>query len=201
MQESWRKDGDKLTFIACLPPLLEDVTTCIEIVGGKEDTEERMIGDVNLFLFENEVNSGGIEHIEFTEGDAEKNEFEVVGELEIMIAQAELQGHGYGTAVLTAFLWYITTNLSKIISEYALSLAVKSIGTTSLKYLRVKIDAENERSIKLFERVGFRKISEIPNYFGELELRWDVTEFMVEKGGATPKMVDYRLGSILPSEE
>jgi hypothetical protein len=195
MQQSWRKDGDKLTFIACLPPLMEDVTTCVEIVGGKDDKKERMIGDVNLFLSGNEEGGGGIERIEGSEGVAGEEGFKVVGELEIMIAQAELRGYGYGRAALTAFLWYITTNLSEILSEYASSMVVEPRGPAVLKYLCVKIDAENDRSIKLFERVGFKKISDTPNYFGEVELRWDVTEFKMGKGEEASKIVVYRLGA------
>lgn len=46
MQQSWRNDHDKLTFIACLP-LSEEVK---EVVAGEHDAPQKMIGDVNLFL-------------------------------------------------------------------------------------------------------------------------------------------------------
>lgn len=46
MQQSWRNDHDKLTFIACLP-ITDNVK---EVVGGGHDGPERMVGDVNLFL-------------------------------------------------------------------------------------------------------------------------------------------------------
>jgi hypothetical protein len=46
MQQSWRNDHDKLTFIACLP-LSDDAE---KVVGGEYDSPDRMIGDVNLFL-------------------------------------------------------------------------------------------------------------------------------------------------------
>jgi hypothetical protein len=40
---------------------------------------------------------------------------------------------------------------------------------------------DNLACIALFESVGFRKVSEEPDYFHSLELRWDVTfERMVE---------------------
>ena len=45
-----------------------------------------------------------------------------------------------------------------------------------LKYLRVKIDKDNVRSLKLFEGVGFVGTSAEPNYFGEVELRTPVVE-------------------------
>lgn len=46
MQQSWRNDHDKLTFIACLPIS----GSAEEVVAGEHDKTERMIGDVNLFL-------------------------------------------------------------------------------------------------------------------------------------------------------
>jgi hypothetical protein len=46
MQQSWRLDHDKLTFIACIPSADE----AEKVVSGREDAPNRMIGDVNLFL-------------------------------------------------------------------------------------------------------------------------------------------------------
>ena len=46
MQQSWRNDHDKLTFIACLPVPGDDK----EVLAGAHDSPDRMIGDVNLFL-------------------------------------------------------------------------------------------------------------------------------------------------------
>jgi RimJ/RimL family protein N-acetyltransferase len=192
MQQSWRLDGDKLTFIACL--LAPSHPKEVEVVGGKDDADENMIGDVNLFLFEDDEDDEDIESVE-------KNAkgVNVIGELEIMIARTDLQGNGYGTAVLSSFTWYILSELSPILSEFTASLPAKPTGTPSLKYLRVKIDAENERSIKLFEKVGFMKVSEKPNYFGELELRLDVSRWEGTK--VEQKIAVYRLNSNAASEE
>jgi RimJ/RimL family protein N-acetyltransferase len=41
-----------------------------------------------------------------------------------------------------------------------------------LAYVRVKINQRNQRSIALFESVGFKMVGDGPNYFGEVELRW-----------------------------
>ena len=46
MQQSWRNDHDKLTFIACLP-ISGDGR---EVLSKEPDAQDRMIGDVNLFL-------------------------------------------------------------------------------------------------------------------------------------------------------
>ena len=126
--------------------------------GAHEATDgpERMIGDVNLFV--NEVDDEGVE------GNC-------LGEVEIMVARTEMQGQGVGTAILLAFLWYILTHLDAIVEEYAQSLGEKGKVMT---HLRVKIDAENKRSIRLFEKAGFKKTTQEPNYFNELELRYAI---------------------------
>ena len=160
MQKSWRLDHDKLTFIATLPPsaLQNSVKNGEVAVSSIRNEIDRMLGDVNLFLVEDGEDQAA-------EGSS------IVGEVEIMIARDDLQGKGYGKAVLQAFLWYIVQNQERILREYVEGAQLKS--GLGLRFLRVKIDVNNARSIKLFEGVGFRKISEKPNYFNELELRWD----------------------------
>ena len=168
MQKSWREDADKLTFIACLPPSRSSSAKDHEdpaIDGGNDDADDKMIGDVNLFLSEATDN----EDTNARSGSA------VVGELEIMVARKEMQNLGLGTSILLAFLWYIFTHLDSIMLEYAGSIPLSTTGPPTLRCLRVKIDASNERSIRLFERVGFKKFSPTPNYFNELELRFDVS--------------------------
>jgi RimJ/RimL family protein N-acetyltransferase len=176
MQRSWRNDGDKLTFIACLPITISEGRNKEGngnvVQGGIDDADEKMIGDVNLFLSEDD------------EDDDEK----VIGELEIMIASPSARGKGLGKATLLTFLWYITTNIFSILSEYTTS------KNTTLKYLRVKISASNEISIKLFERVGFTKTSPTPNYFGEVELRLSISDVVsLFKDIQEPSIALYRL--------
>lgn len=161
MQKCWREDGDKLTFIACLPKRLEVEDDEGVVQGGIDDSDDRMIGDVNFFLSEDDEDEAGDDQSHANEKEGNK----VIGEIEIMIATPEARGKGYGKAILLTFLWYIITNTSAILLEYSKK------GNASLKFLRVKIDAENGKSINLFEKVGFTKISPKPNYFNEVELR------------------------------
>ncbi|KAF2499663.1 hypothetical protein BU16DRAFT_524122 [Lophium mytilinum] len=173
MQRSWRLDHDKLTFIVCTAPTLRPQV----VTPTEHDAPDRMLGDVNLFLCEADDDEDDDAEESLKEEDAVK-ERSIIGEIEIMIARKELQGSGYGKAVLLAFLAYIVSNIPAIVGEYSKGHGTEGgKGTGSgldLRYLRVKIDGENARSIRLFESVGFKKVSETVNYFGELELRWDL---------------------------
>src|ERR1700712_3102252 len=97
MQRSWRTDKDKLTFIVCLPGRLLDGMT--EVVAMKDDYPRVMVGDVNLFLFEDDATEDH-EH----PGSTTRN---VIGEVEIMIAQSSSRGKGVGYLVLSMFLQYV----------------------------------------------------------------------------------------------
>jgi hypothetical protein len=57
--------------------------------------------------------------------------------------------------------------LPEILAEYRQKEAVERM---SLLQLKVKIGSKNEKSIRLFESIGFIKVEEGANYFGEFEL-------------------------------
>ena len=84
-----------------------------------------------------------------------------------MIAPTSHRRHGYGRATILTFLHYIQTHLPSILSEYK---SKEGVERMSLLQLKVKIGSKNEKSIKLFESIGFIKVVEGPNYFGEFEL-------------------------------
>lgn len=147
MQKSWRNDHDKLTFIACLPA---PEVTGQQIIAGVSDSPDRMIGDVNLFLTPADEDSEGC-----------------IGELELMIAPKAARRNGYGRATILTFLHYIQQHLDEILAEYMKN---QEVDKMSLLQLKVKIGSMNEKSIKLFESIGFIKVEEGPNYFGEIEL-------------------------------
>ncbi|EPE32296.1 Acyl-CoA N-acyltransferases (Nat) [Glarea lozoyensis ATCC 20868] len=183
MQKSWRVDRDKLTFIICLPlttiPSLTpistaDETTTGQVRSGEVDTPERMVGDVNMFL-----------------SDDDENDERVLGELEIMIAEKEMRGKGFARSALVTFIHFIRTHVSDILLEYSTP-SSPTITTSSNPIpatipprnkltLHAKISQENTASLALFESFGFCKTREEVSYFGE----WDVRLEGFGEGGVS----------------
>ncbi|KAM5470059.1 hypothetical protein MauCBS54593_003942 [Microsporum audouinii] len=186
MQQSWRQDADKLTFITCQP--VSSLATCSDDQGASgpvqdnnsyqvkpkgDDALEKMIGDVNMFL--------KLEENDTVDGESSDVPKEVVvGEVELMIAEKHLQRKGFGRASLVCFLKYVIDHMEQILAEFqghAASTQVAELATIAasgkkqLEYLVVRIAAKNERSIALFKSLGFDTVSDGPNVFGELELR------------------------------
>jgi RimJ/RimL family protein N-acetyltransferase len=100
---------------------------CTFIILDK--SSHKMVGDVNLFLNQDEDSSA---------------------EIEVMIAEEEFRGKGYGKKALRMMMSY----------------AISDLG---IHHFVAKISLKNEPSRKLFEKLGFElvKISEI---FQEAEL-------------------------------
>lgn len=152
MCRRWREDSDKLTFVICLPIQREQTSIKAEV----DDAPQRMVGDINLFLFTPDSDSDG--------GEAEGG---VVGEIELMIARVELRRKGLGRVALLAFLKYVLEKWRAIGDQY-----LGKGSEIELQFLRVKVSETNVGSFRLFESVGFEKIGECANYFGEIEMRW-----------------------------
>lgn len=159
MQQKWRLDADKLTFITCFPPA-RTVPTDGCILLSHDDAPDRMVGDVNLFLFEEDSEESG-----------KSTQRRVIGEVELMVAKKEHQGKGLGRASLVLFLYYVLKYREEIVKErFESSDILNGASPPTLTALRAKIGQTNVPSIKLFESVGFVKKSNEPNYFGEHEL-------------------------------
>jgi RimJ/RimL family protein N-acetyltransferase len=157
-QESWRASHDKLTFIIC-QPLTADKVDDTSIRAGEPDAPERMVGDVNLFLYP-------YEDEEEDQLPSETPEF-CAGEVDIMIADQQHRGKGLGRSVVQAFLQYISRHRDGIMQEYAED---KDMPTPPrLRLLMAKINQGNAKSISLFKSLGFKQEGEV-NYFGEVKL-------------------------------
>lgn len=164
MQQSWRLDHDKLTFIICSAPANATSTPITSITPQEHDNSTTMLGDVNLFIYEDP-----------DPPSASSPSTPIIGELEIMLPIPSTRRKGLATSTLNAFMAYITspTNLARILEEYRLGSDERS--ERYLRYLRVKIDQGNEASLGLFEKLGFERVGGV-NYFGEVEMRREVSE-------------------------
>lgn len=173
MQQKWRLDVDKLTFIICLSPQ-RVIPSDGCVLPSQDDATDRMLGDVNLFLYDDESD------------ESEKGHRRMVGEIEIMIAKKEQQRRGIGRAAIALFLHYVLKNRGEMMKE-----RFKPASTPSgdplpiLSTFRAKINQTNTPSVKLFESFGFIKQSDQPNYFGEFELVLQVVD--LEKVGTLVK--------------
>ncbi|KAJ5632383.1 hypothetical protein N7490_008722 [Penicillium lividum] len=168
MQRSWRQDADKLTFITCRPVTRFSNENSSQIkLCSDDEAPGNMIGDINLFL---RIEDG-------EDGDAPP---QVVGEVELMVAEKANQRKGFGKASLLVFLRYVAEKQAAILEEFVKSVEegereklMQAAGGEALRlqWLSVKIGQENVRSLALFESLGFVKISSEPSFFGEFELR------------------------------
>ncbi|GFF53796.1 N-acetyltransferase 9-like protein [Aspergillus lentulus] len=190
MQRSWRQDADKLTFIICLPvprarsehqsqhqtESQEQLPESGLRLQDGDDAPGQMLGDINLFLR--------------AEDDDEDEDGpscpQIIGEIELMIAEKANQRKGYGRAALLAFLRYVLEHEEDIVGEFVQGTGAGAgatlQGRTDWRFgaLSVKIGKDNGRSLALFESVGFCKVSEEPSYFGEFELRRVRSELSLE---------------------
>jgi len=188
MRRSWRTDNDKLTFIVCQSREPESASQTVR--GSQDDRPERMIGDINLFLFEPEVEDDDEDDSGAQAPNSTNPSNALVGEIELMIARKDLHRQGYGRAALLSFTAYTLDTWTQIAAEYS---SAGDQTARSLQYLRVKINQSNERSIALFQSIGFVQTPAGANYFGEVELRWQPnrSELETRKGWEETQLLEY----------
>lgn len=130
-----------------------------------------------------------------------------------MIADKSSQRKGHGKTALLIFLGYILEHWSLIGREFSSSFSSSSSSASStsfsaalvapqLAYLRVKVHETNVGSIRLFESVGFQRVSETANYFGEIEMRWYTTgdgDGGGHTGGEKARELPYRMEAVTES--
>ncbi|RVX68492.1 hypothetical protein B0A52_07916 [Exophiala mesophila] len=189
MQQTWRTDGDKLTFIVCrrLSDYRSSVTTDLEVNIRPDDSiigcsgPLVMVGDVNMFVSVGDQDDD--------DDDNPTQELVLVAELELMIAEKSQRGKGLGKASIRAFLTYVLRHQEEIVTEFLnhhhhpggrdhLEGVISTTTATTTKtkaikidFFAVKIGQANYKSIGLFEALGFTKVAPTVNYFGEWELR------------------------------
>ena len=181
MQQSWRKDPDKLTFIICHPGENLGQTTAID--AGMHDSPNVMLGDVNMFISVGEDSTG--------------DQPSVIGELELMIAEKAQQRKGSGRAALLGFMMYVLQHELAIVRQFWIDRDGQP-PPSGFAYFAAKIGKENGRSLALFDSLGFKRTTEEPNYWGEYEMRHmaladgSIENLMAENGIRQYTELDYR---------
>lgn len=164
-QASWRASYDKLTFILCQPLANEAPSTAAaaSVTAGEVDAPARMVGDINFFLHPSDSDDDD-------NAGSNSSGRVVVGEVDIMIAEATDRGKGLGQAAASAFLHWILARRGEILAEYCAGEEDSGAGRrVELGMLMAKIKAGNAGSIALFRGLRFVQEGEV-NYFGEVKM-------------------------------
>jgi len=163
MQESWRDDEFKCTFI-----ILE--RKAVDVIPEKEDNDfvarnvKAMVGDVNLFLSDEEEEDVGDENPQrqstktIDPADTRKQ-----AELDIMVAEKEARGKGIGREAACLMMFY----------------GAKALG---IRRFFCKINEGNSASLALFRKLGFEQCDYAECFQQlELELKQLSSEAVIEK--------------------
>jgi RimJ/RimL family protein N-acetyltransferase len=167
-----------LTFIVC-QPLPDSVSDPKHVDGGKVDSPDRMVGDINFFIYP-------------SDDDSEESSNLYEGEVDIMIADEANRSKGFGRAAVTALLYYIARHSEAIMGEYLKGVQPPA-AAGQLVLIMARIKAENVGSIALFRNLGFEQQGEV-NYFGEIKMVLSEEQFakLAEKIPEGYAEVEYR---------
>jgi Acetyltransferase (GNAT) domain len=155
MQESWRNDSDKLTFIICQPlPTLTGQDPVSNVEPEVHDKPNQMIGDVNLFLsLSCDIDSQPTKFKPHPSINRSKDPdlpldnsppIPIQAEIELLIAAPTTRRLGHGRTALLTFMHYILRHESAIVDEFldslhpSSSLSKNSMPATTTKTLGSK---------------------------------------------------------------
>lgn len=150
-QQSWKEDPNKVTFIVCA------AASSVDGASSTDDVTAGMCGDVNAFLWEEDVSDDG-KTTDAADGGEPSGErlARLCAELEVMIADARWRRQGLARESLLLLIHWLLEHAPRAIAV-----------------LVVKIGEDNEPSRRLFESLGFAVHKHL-TVFAEVELRMDV---------------------------
>jgi RimJ/RimL family protein N-acetyltransferase len=165
MQESWRNDPEKCTFIVLSREKVSEITCSLpnaeedenDVSDGKfvSKTLPAMAGDVNLFLSDEEEEEVDPESASSAEAESSTAKYQQA-ELDIMVAEKSHQRTGIGREACCIMMLYAARNLR-------------------IRRFFVKINEDNESSLSLFRTtLGFEQCAYAACFKQyELELKRD----------------------------
>ncbi|KAF3358337.1 hypothetical protein VdG1_05413 [Verticillium dahliae VDG1] len=121
-----------------------------------------------------EITAGTADHEDAMVGDPP----DFVGEIDVMVAEKGDRGRGVGFAAVTALMEYVLRHVDDILREHGPRNGAR---VPRLRGLMAKIQAGNDKSMALFQRVGFTQKGGV-NYFGEMEMVLDRFEERMRSG-------------------
>ncbi|KAI9218343.1 hypothetical protein BC828DRAFT_388923 [Blastocladiella britannica] len=201
MQQSWRNDPDKLTFILCwseapmnynpeaLPPAgVETVSSeandgadpvMTPALAAQLRSLGGMVGDVNLFFhaYDQENAKSESENGSSSSSSPTNTAAYRVAEVEIMVADLAARSHGIARRALAWIMSYARTHVraAEIDAATALSApdAAVAPGPPEVKLFRAIVGWDNTSSARLFETQLRFKVAKSVDVFRETHWEWE----------------------------
>ena len=162
MQESWRNDEDKLTFIILRRDLYDDARRGEAGTDNERNEIEAMVGDVNVFISSTAAGDDG------SKGTAE---------LEVMVVDEANRGKGYGIEAVFLIMTYCLTHVLKP----SIAKFVVKIGEEDVPSIRVfeKLGFKFQELVKVFKQITL-KLDINEETISQLNALFKDTKFIIE---------------------